>query len=462
MELSQVKNRIKQLAKEKGVTVQSLWDMFFFENLLKRITMSKYSKSFIFKGGFLLQSIVGIETRSTMDLDFKFINENKKRQAIFEIFKKICETDTYDSVSYHVLDISDIKAEFSGYKGRSIRIQGQFYNVQRIFSVDIALGDVVTPYPVLFHYASKVSSDCFDIFSYPVESIIAEKFETIISKGTNNSRIKDFIDIFLLHDCVNDLSLLNSAIVNTFYARSTLYEQRHIHNTLNEVFSFDRFRELFDNYKGKHGFASNITWEGCKQAVLFIAEKLAYLPPIELSKYGITIDLVRHGEDQQDRVGGWSDNHLTLKGMNEVEKLLGSLSSAYDLFISSDLNRAKETADIISKKVTTSCCFNPDFRETNNGELANISRKVFNEKYPALHYSSLKMDERYPGGESPKEFFLRVSTAFMKMIDENRNKKILLVTHGGVINVIFCLLNGFPYTNQIKIAPSTGTLIKLT
>ena len=182
---------------------------------------------------------------------------------------------------------------------------------------------------------------------------------------------------------------------------------------------------------------------------------------INLSDYGITLHLVRHGRDEEDKLGGWSDNHLIDKGIKEIESLRDNIDNDYDLFISSDLNRAKETSDILNEKLNMNIIYNSDFREVNNGVLRNMTKKDKELKYPGLYFSKLNMDECYPSGESPNSFYERISKAFIRLINENRNKKILLVTHGGVIVVILCLINGIEYSNKLKLAPETGTITKL-
>ena len=104
--------------------------------------------------------------------------------------------------------------------------------------------------------------------------------------------------------------------------------------------------------------------------------------------------------------------------------------------------------------------YDSDFRETNNGDLKDLTKQEFNEKYNGLYFSSLKMDQCYPNGESPNQFYKRIKDAFIKLLEENKNKKILLVTHGGVITVIMCLIYGLPYSNLLKITPKTGTILK--
>ncbi|MFA6843175.1 MAG: nucleotidyl transferase AbiEii/AbiGii toxin family protein [Bacilli bacterium] len=459
MELEKVKNEIRNISKLKNVSIQTIWDMFFFENFLYRISLSDYSNMFIFKGGFLLQSILGIESRTTMDLDLKIVSNKLEDNSLVQILKFICDYNK-DDIVYTFKKIENIKAG-TVYGGKTAKIEGKFYNITKIFSIDFGIGDIVTPNALIYSYKSIINSREFNILSYPIETIIAEKFETLISKGTNNSRVKDLIDIYLLRSKIYNKSTLNAAVINTFTIRNTKYDKKYISETISKIKHFSRIKELFDNYITKHDFANNITFDMCFSSLKNIFSELVFKSKINLSDYNISIDLVRHGADEMKAIGGWSDNHLTQKGIIEIENLIQMIRDHYDLFISSDLNRAKESAEIINKKLNMPIEYNCLFREMNNGDLKNLSKTEFLEKYPGLFYSSLKMDESYPNGESPIEFYKRIEKVFLNLLETNKNKKILIVTHGGVIDIILSLINGYEYSNKLKISPKTGSIIKL-
>ncbi len=182
---------------------------------------------------------------------------------------------------------------------------------------------------------------------------------------------------------------------------------------------------------------------------------------VSLEEYGVELHLVRHGQDEEDKLGGWSENHLIDRGIEAVKKLRDEIDDDYDLFVSSDLIRTIETSEILNEKLNMDIIFDPDFREVNNGILKNMTKEEFKQKYDGLYFRSLKMDESYPNGESPNQFFNRIKNALIRLLEHNRNKKILLVTHGGVITVILCLVYGYDYTNTVKVSPKTATITKL-
>ena len=166
---------------------------------------------------------------------------------------------------------------------------------------------------------------------------------------------------------------------------------------------------------------------------------------------------VRHGKDDDGYRGGWSNLDLTDEGVEQVMELakyLKKYKKEYNIsrIVSSDLQRALTTSDIISKVLELPIEKEEAIRETNNGDLAGMLNEEALLKYPGLFFSSLDMDEAYPNGESPWEFYVRIKEWFERFVDEHKNDKenILVVTHGGVINIIYHLVNKLEWSNKNK------------
>ena len=161
------------------------------------------------------------------------------------------------------------------------------------------------------------------------------------------------------------------------------------------------------------------------------------------------IYLMRHGADSPDRLGGWSPYGLSDKGIRQVHAAKEQLrDKGIEAIFSSDLPRAKETADIVAAYLQLPVTVLPQFRETNNGCLAGMLKTEAREKYPGLWWSALDWTQTYPGGESPALFFQRIEKAWRAFRADEGDKTVLLVTHSGVMNVILCLENGVTYTNK--------------
>ena len=181
----------------------------------------------------------------------------------------------------------------------------------------------------------------------------------------------------------------------------------------------------------------------------------------------MAIYLVRHGTDDESYRGGWSQRGLNTEGYRQSEKLGKYLearnSSTFRIgrIISSDLQRALDTANELAACLDVPIERDAQWREMNNGIIAGMPNEIVDERFPGLYFSSLAMDERYPGGASPAEFYSRIETAFNRLCEQHlaqdSDSNILLVTHGGVINIIYSILKGIAWTNRSKSFPSEHT-----
>lgn len=180
----------------------------------------------------------------------------------------------------------------------------------------------------------------------------------------------------------------------------------------------------------------------------------------------MAIYLVRHGMDEEGFRGGWSQRGLIVEGYRQSEKLGSYLKQKQSRFqihriVSSDLQRALDTANEIGRFLNLSVERSEHWRETNNGVIAGMPNEIVNERFPGLYFSSLRMDERFPGGESPTEFYKRIEESFHLLCEEqssnNHLENVILVTHGGVINVIYHIVKGLEWTNRNKSFPASNT-----
>ncbi|MDO4740111.1 MAG: histidine phosphatase family protein, partial [Eubacteriales bacterium] len=163
----------------------------------------------------------------------------------------------------------------------------------------------------------------------------------------------------------------------------------------------------------------------------------------------IMIYLMRHGADSPDRLGGWSPYGLTEEGRLQVHNANNILSNTgITKIYASDLARAKETAEIVANALSLPITYLPQFRESNNGLLAGMLKTKAAEQYPGIYWNALDWTETYPEGESPSQFFHRIQAAWVEFKKRVGKSNILLVSHGGVMNIILCLENGIPYTNK--------------
>lgn len=161
------------------------------------------------------------------------------------------------------------------------------------------------------------------------------------------------------------------------------------------------------------------------------------------------IYLMRHGADAPDRLGGWSSLGLTDEGKRQVRAAgLMLADKGITVIYSSDLIRARETAEIVAEQLDQPVILLPEFRESNNGHLAGMLKEEAALKYPGKYWNNLGWTEPWPGGESPQQFFERIRAAWSEFKENVNGETVLLVSHGGVMNIILCLENGVSYTNK--------------
>ncbi len=169
--------------------------------------------------------------------------------------------------------------------------------------------------------------------------------------------------------------------------------------------------------------------------------------------------LVRHGKDDDSVRGGWSNSPLTAEGAIQVERLAAELLLANNMDIgtiySSDLPRAKQTAEILASVLSVPIIEMSEFRETNNGVLAGMNNQIAERHYPGLYWSALDWEQPYPGGESPRQFYNRIADAWrnFKYMVQRLDHNVILVTHGGVIHIIQCIERGIAYSNKTNPFP---------
>lgn len=182
----------------------------------------------------------------------------------------------------------------------------------------------------------------------------------------------------------------------------------------------------------------------------------------------MAIYFIRHGMDDEGFRGGWSQRGLILEGYRQSERLgyyLKENQTSYGItrIISSDLQRALDTANEIDRVLGLPVESSECWRETNNGVIAGLPHEIVNERYPGLFFSALRMDERYPGGESPQGFLTRISETFSELCSSleatDPSENVIVVTHGGVINVIYHILKGLKWTNKSSKFPASYTSI---
>ena len=269
-----LKAKLRNLSDKTNIASNYLLQSFMFEGLLKRISISKYREKFIIKGGMLLTSIFGVNLRSTMDLDATLKGLPLNIETITSIFHELINMNIDDNMTFEIIDIREIREE-DLYGGYCINLKATFDKLWTHLMIDITTGDIITYKEIEFKYRTLFDDEIINILSYNYETIIAEKFESIISRNINNSRMKDYYDLYMFTSLkwnrINK-SILLQAIVNTCKNRRTIDFINNSNSYIEMITNDDKLKKLWKSYQEKYEYAKEITFEDCINAIKIINE----------------------------------------------------------------------------------------------------------------------------------------------------------------------------------------------
>lgn len=252
--------RIRNLSRITEVPAQLLMQNYFLERLLYRISKSIYKENIVLKGGLLITSIIGVERRSTMDMDTSIKNMSVNENTILEMINIIIKINGEDNIDFELLDIKEIR-RIEEYYGFRVRINAKFGKIKQKLSIDISTGDILTPDKIKYFYKSLLNDSIIEIQTYNLETILSEKIETIISRGMLNTRMRDFYDVYMLWTLKKsniDFITLVSAIKNTFLNRNSndLLELKS--EIIDQIITSSVLKELWNQYIIKNEYASEV------------------------------------------------------------------------------------------------------------------------------------------------------------------------------------------------------------
>ena len=265
-----------KISKQTGLTFNSVMTYYFLEIILKKLSQSSYADHYIFKGGFLLSNVIGVESRSTVDIDFLFHKQTLSEENVQQQLEEIL-TESKDDIQFSIQSISSIK-ESDNYGGYRATILCQLENIKQIIHLDIATGDIVTPHPVTYAYKAIFNDESFSIIAYTIETILAEKLQTIYSRNFLNSRSKDFYDVYILSKLKkNDIDFrqLNVACQRTFSYRETELDYNEIVQLM-ESFKTDPIQQQqWQNYSNKYSYTKGISFSEILDEIVNLVSVIA-------------------------------------------------------------------------------------------------------------------------------------------------------------------------------------------
>ena len=258
----QIKGRIKSVAKQNNADARTLMRIYMMERFLERLTQSEYRDNFIIKGGILVTAMIGVAHRSTMDIDTSMKNLNLSAEDALRVVNQVKDIDLDDGVSFEVKDVSNIMDEME-YPGIRVTMNANVGRLITPLKIDISTGDVITPRAIEFNYDLLLEDRSISLWSYNLETILAEKLQTVLARGILNTRMRDFYDIRMLLDTYEDKvnkAVLKDAFAATCKKRGTDHLQEQAEEIIKIIEADEQLQVLWRAYQKKYSYAAEIDY----------------------------------------------------------------------------------------------------------------------------------------------------------------------------------------------------------
>lgn len=274
----QLKGAIRNLAKKKGIHAQEVLQIFMFERIIERLSVSSYKDRFILKGGLLISAILGVSERTTMDLDTTVKGLPMDEQSIRKAVSEILDQPVDDGIEFRLIDLTPIR-EDDEYENFRASIQATYGKMKIPMKIDITTGDEITPKEIQFSYPFLFDDRRVMVKAYTQETILAEKYETIIRRNVGNTRARDFYDLHLLYRLYRenaDWSLLKEAVLATAKKRDSLSVLQETERILAALKESTVLQDLWKRYQAQNLYARDITYPAIMETVNEFAEKMNF------------------------------------------------------------------------------------------------------------------------------------------------------------------------------------------
>ena len=269
------KAKIKNISKDKGIPAQQVQQHYLIEQVLKLISTSSYRDSFIVKGGYLIGQMIGLDKRTTMDLDVTLKGTKMSRENLIHIFEEILCSKT-DGFSFSVDKLGPIRQD-DEYGGFSLKLNATFDTLKEVVFIDITTGDKITPREITYSMTSIFTNESIKIWTYNLETVLAEKLETIISRGLASTRPRDRYDLFTLYKLRKEeinLEVLKNALENTAEKRKSKDTIYNWEEQVRGIEISDYQKELWIRYQRQFKYAKDITFDNSVQVIREIMQQI--------------------------------------------------------------------------------------------------------------------------------------------------------------------------------------------
>lgn len=272
MNSMQLKDKLRDISKEKNVDFNTLLRLYMYDRFLERLSKSKYRDNFVLKGGFYLSTLFGVENRATMDIDTAFRNASFDKETIIKMINEIVSIKIDDNAKLSYLGIESIRDE-DEYGGFRVTIQVEYETMKQSFHIDIATGDPITPKEIRYKYLPLLGDYYVDLYAYNMETVLAEKIETMLNRLELNGRTRDFYDIYLIYKkewrSIN-IDHFRKAIDKTFTKRK--YNGNPF-EALDIIRNSEILKERWNKYQRNFSYAEGIEFEDIMNCLEIMIEQ---------------------------------------------------------------------------------------------------------------------------------------------------------------------------------------------
>ena len=274
--IESIKGKIRSLAKKKNLKSQEVLQIYFSERFLERLSKSKYKNNFVIKGGFLISSLIGIENRTTMDMDTTIKGIPLKEEKIKEIVEEIININVDDGIKFEIKDISYIREE-DEYENFRISLIANVGKTKNPMKLDLTTGDAITPGEIEYTYPCIFTQEDIKIMAYPLETILAEKYETIIRRNIATTRMRDFYDLYTIYKLKKDeidYKILKEAIERTSYKRGSQEIMKDYEEIIEDIKEDSYLKSLWEVYLSENKYIGDLEFDKVVGVVRIIADRI--------------------------------------------------------------------------------------------------------------------------------------------------------------------------------------------
>ena len=273
--IESIKAKIRNLAKNNNLSSQEVLQMFLFERFLERLSKSEYRSNFVIKGGFLVSSLIGISNRTTMDMDSTIKGLPLTEENITKVVNSIINIEVNDGIQFEIKDVNYIR-ESDEYENFRVSLVANIGKTKNPMKLDLTTGDTITPREIEYSYPCIFHEKNIEVLAYPVETIIAEKYESIIKRNITTTRMRDFYDLYALYNLKKkeiDMDILRTAIIRTSSRRESLELMKIANEIIEDIKNDPYLKELWNVYVSENKYIGELSFDNVVDVIKIISKK---------------------------------------------------------------------------------------------------------------------------------------------------------------------------------------------